>query len=336
MLHAWKKRPSAFLVFYILFIFNLSLSTVCADESTLIHPAPQEAQVGAGQTTTVAVRVEDVQALYGLDIRLGFDPQVVEVVDADPDAEGIQLLPGDLLSPDFFVRNTADNAEGTAWFAMTQLNPSEAVSGSGTAFSVIFRGKDQGTSCSIDITYAKLSSRDGEAIPADTSDGTIRVVQADETAPTPTEITPPPQSTLAAPEPTKAGTEQTPTSADTSSPQSPSPTATSPESTSQAVESTNTPSPSDTATPQPTPTLDATDTPRSASPTATEMTQAAAEEQQTVEPTAPPPAASDTDASSGASSALWFVLGGTAGLLIIAWGVQTLGSGSGRDARHGG
>ena len=176
-------------------ICSLGLSGRASAQSTaLVHPVPSPASVEAGQTVAVQVRIDDVQNLYGFDIRLGFDPSTVEVVDEDAGAEGVQIRPGDLLKSDFVVRNLADNAAGTVWYALTQLNPSEEVSGSGVAFTVTFRGKLAGASSPLTVVYQKLATRSGDQIPASTANGEIRVVQAGApptpTLPPPTEVVP--------------------------------------------------------------------------------------------------------------------------------------------------
>jgi len=289
----------------------------------------------------VAVRIEDVQALYGLDIRLSFDPAVVEVVDADPNTSGIQLSPGDLLALDFSIRNTADNAEGTIWFALTQLNPSE----------ITFKGKAEGASCPIAITYAKLSSRDGDAIPADTSDGTLRVVQAAAAAATPTETAPPSQPRVVTPtgqatEPPSASSTPEPANTATPEPTAPAsteqpaePTAIPPTDTPIISPATNTPtallptmtamSPTDTATSKPTPTVGVTNTPI-VMPTAlcrvpTATTKGPGAVAQQVQPTQPAPTQlPDAKPTPGASLALWIILGGIIGLPAIAWGAWAI------------
>ena len=97
-------------------------------------------ELQAGQTAELAVTVADVQGLYGFEMQLRIDPAVAAVVDADPARPGIQVTPGDFLSPDFVAQNLVDNQAGTINFALTQLNPSAAKSGSGTLFTVRLRG----------------------------------------------------------------------------------------------------------------------------------------------------------------------------------------------------
>ncbi|HOU24760.1 MAG TPA: cohesin domain-containing protein, partial [Anaerolineae bacterium] len=176
----------------------LHTATTRAQSAALVHLVPAAATVGEGTTTAIQMRIENVEGLYGLDIRLKFDPAAVQVVDADASSEGLQTRGGDLLKPDFVVRNLADNEAGTVWFALTQLNPSEAVTGSGVVFTVTFRGVVAGASSPLSITYQKLASRSGDLIPASVEDGEIRVVAAQEAPPTPTVVPTAPPATLTA------------------------------------------------------------------------------------------------------------------------------------------
>jgi len=167
-----------------------------AGPQTTVRLAPAVVQVGAGLTAAVSVHVQDVQDLYGLDIRLAFDPSAVEVVDAQPATPGVQSHPGDLLRLDLLARNTADNSAGTVWFAMTQANPTQEVSGSGTAFTVIFRGRREGARSPLTVTYARLATRDGREIAATCRGGVIEVIAAAGAPATPTPAPSPPVPAL--------------------------------------------------------------------------------------------------------------------------------------------
>ena len=147
---------------------------VVGQGQTQVRIEPASAQLQTGESVTLQIVVADVQGLYGLDVRLDFDPAQVEVLDADPEKEGVQIQPGDFLFPDFVARNQADNQAGTIWFAITQLNPHEAVSGTGAVASITFRGKAAGTS-SLSFTYRLLGTRQGNSIEAVTQDGQISV-----------------------------------------------------------------------------------------------------------------------------------------------------------------
>jgi hypothetical protein len=61
---------------------------------------------------TVAVNIADVEHLFGLKLRLLFDPEIVIVADAQEAEPGVQILPGEALVPFYEQHNQADNALG--------------------------------------------------------------------------------------------------------------------------------------------------------------------------------------------------------------------------------
>ena len=152
---------------------------------------PTVIEVAAGQTAAVQFVLADAQNAYGIDVRATFDPKVVEVMDADPGADGVQMTPGDFLRPDFVVRNVADNEKGTLRYTLTQVNPTQPVSGTGVIFTVQFRGKTTGETA-LTLVPVELADRQGQLLPATVEGGTIRVVadQAPTPVPDPTQPAP--------------------------------------------------------------------------------------------------------------------------------------------------
>jgi hypothetical protein len=178
--------------------------------------SPAMVQVVNGQTVDVAVTVSEVTDLYAFNITLTYDPTVVEVVDADPTLDGVQAGLGLFLEPGFVLRNAADNTAGTLRFALTQLNPSPAKSGSGHLIVIKLRGKQLSGGSPLNLTLAELAQRDGTLLATTPSGGHISVGAA-EVSPTGTPLptqgagTPMPTGTLV--EPTMAPTQPaTPTS----------------------------------------------------------------------------------------------------------------------------
>jgi len=209
--------------------------------------SPSNAQVVVGQTVVVDIRIEDIQDLWGGDVQLAFDPHIIEVVDADPGVPGVQIQPGDFPRPDFVVKNTADNAAGTIWYALTQTG-GDPCNGSGTMARITFRGKDLGISA-VRFTYSLLSTKDGEPIPADTYDGSVTVV---EPSPTPSNTPIPTDTPTNTPIPTDTPTD-TPIPTDTPT-NTPIPTDTPTGTPIPTDTPTNTPIPTDTPTNTPVPT----------------------------------------------------------------------------------
>jgi len=165
-----------------------------AADTALLRVSPQTIQVGSAETL-VEVTLEGVSGLYGLDIRLEFDPALLEVLDADDGKDGVQISPGQIPSPDFVVRNEADNAAGTLWYAATQMNPREPASGAGVVCSFHVRGISGGAG-ELRVVEAKLVDRSGGDLATTTSGAQVTVAlgasQATEDSPT---ATPTPQPT---------------------------------------------------------------------------------------------------------------------------------------------
>lgn len=147
--------------------------TESAQEGATVRLEPLPGQEGA-DAVTVAIRIENATRLYGAEVHLAFDPARLEVQDADPDTEGVQIQAGDFPSPDFVVQNQADNTRGTIDYAATQLAPREAVDGNGVLATVTVKGKDKGTS-SLTFVGAKLANPDGQEIPSQTVDGQVEI-----------------------------------------------------------------------------------------------------------------------------------------------------------------
>ena len=112
---------------------------------------------------TVEVWVDDVTSLYALDIELQFDPARLQVVDADPNQEGVQIKAGQAPAPDFVAENLADNQAGTIHYVVTQLAPRDGFSGSGLLMTVDWQGQFAEAEA-ISLGSATLVSQDGQPI----------------------------------------------------------------------------------------------------------------------------------------------------------------------------
>jgi parallel beta-helix repeat protein len=150
-----------------------------ADITTQVVVSPSQASLaGVGEAVELDIAVQDVSDLYGVLLRLTFDPSVVQVRDADPNAPGVQIRPGDFLDPRQFVAvNEADNGTGEILFAVTQLRPAEGQNGSGVLATVIFEAADQGTSPVqlVEVRLLDNTPQDPQEIPAGTQDGEVTV-----------------------------------------------------------------------------------------------------------------------------------------------------------------
>lgn len=125
----------------------------------------------------VDILIEDVAGLYGADVRLAFDPNLLAVQDANPNQAGIQIDLGPLLTSSgyYVVFNTANNVSGTIQLVMTQLNPAQPVTGTGVLARITFKPIGPVGTSSLHFTYVELASRTGATIPSTVQDGTVTV-----------------------------------------------------------------------------------------------------------------------------------------------------------------
>ena len=163
----------------------LSVLPVAAEgQNAIVRSDPTQLEINVGQIATLNVVLADAQNVYGIDVSATFDPQVVEVVDADPAKDGVQASPGAFPMPDFVARNIADNQAGTLRYAITQVNPTEPVNGSGVIFSVQFRAKASSGQSAFTIGPVEVADRTGAMLDVQLESGVIRIVPAEEATPT--------------------------------------------------------------------------------------------------------------------------------------------------------
>jgi hypothetical protein len=139
--------------------------------------SPGSATIFTGETVTLEILVENVADLYGVALGLSFDPAILEVVDADPAAAGVQISPGACPEPDFVVQNQVNNAAGTIQYDAVSLDPSPPCNGSGLVASITFHAIGPGVS-PVHFGSWLLSDTDGVVIPATTADGSVTVNEA--------------------------------------------------------------------------------------------------------------------------------------------------------------
>lgn len=174
-------------------------------DTAIARPEPPVLNIGQDQIETVQIVLENAHDVYGIDVRASFDPAVVEVVDADPARDGIQLIPGTFVQPDFLVRNVADNQAGTLMYVTTQVNPTPPANGTGVVFSVQFRGKALGKHSELKIDSVAIADRRGVKLSVQPQNGLLAVVQPKPPTATP-ELTTAPTTSARATAPAAAVT----------------------------------------------------------------------------------------------------------------------------------
>ncbi|HQX11516.1 MAG TPA: right-handed parallel beta-helix repeat-containing protein, partial [Thermoflexales bacterium] len=130
-----------------------------------VRVEPPAAQIEVGDIVTVSIVISQVANLYGVDLRLAFDPAVLMVSDADVGTSGVQIIPGPLLTSQgpgtwqVFI-NEAINATGNITYVSFMLNPAVPITGTGVLAQVRFQAKIPGVS-PLDFTNTKLADIDG-------------------------------------------------------------------------------------------------------------------------------------------------------------------------------
>jgi hypothetical protein len=148
---------------------------VRAQEPAVVRVEPPALALAPGETAVLAVVVERAAGVFGYEVRLAFDPALIQVVDADSGQPGVQVRPGGFLDParGFTAANQADNEAGLVDYAFTLLAPSEPVSGAGVLLTLTVRAAAAGSSpLALSVV---LASRDGLALPLLAEDGELTV-----------------------------------------------------------------------------------------------------------------------------------------------------------------
>ncbi len=198
------RRAAAKSIVRVLVCAILCLCCVCffllsakaqEEQEVYVYPDPIELEVGEGEIASLAVVIEDGQEVFSIDLRATFDPAVIEVIDADPTKDGVQVSPGTLPPPDTVTRNSVDNATGTIRYTAAKKVTTSAGSSVGAAFSLQVRGKEAGQESWFIIELAEIKNRQGYPFAVLIDSGLISVV---EPSAQPATATPSPTATATA------------------------------------------------------------------------------------------------------------------------------------------
>ncbi len=188
------KRKSKLPLFLMLILaFVLTTFTVYAANATSGGVEPHDrskarislsletTKLAVGETIMVHVGAKNAPLIYGSDVHLMFDPQLLEAVDADESQAGIQFVPGDFIDPrkSFIVQNGVDNRSGGVDYALALLNPAPPVHGKGELFCVVLRAKVEGLT-TISIAEGMFGTQAGETIRPDLDSVEIRITNKHE------------------------------------------------------------------------------------------------------------------------------------------------------------
>jgi len=134
-------------------------------KSALVESIPSITFVQSNDGNAIEIWVNDVNDLFAAEIEVQFDATQLQVKDSDPDKEGVQIMPGNIPSPDFVAINQTHNQTGTISYAITQLPPSPSKSGS-DVLATIYLEKEISSEVldSIVCNLINLADSDGKPI----------------------------------------------------------------------------------------------------------------------------------------------------------------------------
>ena len=136
-----------------------------AQAPALVSVNPEYQLAHLGDTFSVQVRIDDVEALYGFDVLLSFPAELLEA---------LSVTDADFLAPGMGWASI-DNDAGTVNVVHSQLNPAEPVNGSGVLFTVLFRVDAESAAAALLPSLVTLSDREGYLIPCETRGGSARL-----------------------------------------------------------------------------------------------------------------------------------------------------------------
>jgi hypothetical protein len=117
--------------------------------------------------------VENVTGLVAAQLELAYDPAVVQVIDADPNQDGVQVSVGGAFTGGFIAQNMVDTVNGRIFFAATLIGSS--INGTGELISIDWQPVATGTSV-IALQNIILANTLAETIDATLADGSFQVI----------------------------------------------------------------------------------------------------------------------------------------------------------------
>jgi len=112
---------------------------------TLVMIDPDMVTLSPGELVTVTIRVDDVVDLFGMQYKLQFNPDLLEVWDVATDSPASEIVEGDVFDGRQYLvaANTVDNATGVVRFGAS-IYDDDPVSGPATFGQLTFRAKAEG------------------------------------------------------------------------------------------------------------------------------------------------------------------------------------------------
>ena len=174
-MNIWSKVATILITFLLAMCFTPKSS---AQSQTVVYLEPSALTLAPKETSVIQIRIDNAEGLYGFEVHLDFDPNLIQIIDNDQDTSEVQLIHGDVfdVNESFLVSNQVDNEQGSLIYAITQLAPSEPVNGDFILLSVPVQATSLGAS-DLTLSLVILASEDGNALPFESHDGKITITE---------------------------------------------------------------------------------------------------------------------------------------------------------------
>ncbi len=142
-------------------LIGLSITGCAAQNGTVVKIDPASNTATTDALTTLDLRIENAFNLWGVGLKLTYDPRIVECV---------QPQVGTMPAPEIVARNSC--ASGTAEYIVAQQAPSAPAKGRGSIVRLTFKCLNAGRS-PLHLESLKIVDRDGQSLPRDVVEGEI-------------------------------------------------------------------------------------------------------------------------------------------------------------------
>jgi LysM repeat protein len=118
--------------------------------------------IAVGETREVQILLKNVDGLHEIEIHISFEPRIVNIVDADPNTDGVQIQAGDMPIPTQVIKNDVQNNAGQIIYHVAQDEGSTS-RGDGLVATFTVQAMTNGGS-PLQFTIVKLTGAGGQPL----------------------------------------------------------------------------------------------------------------------------------------------------------------------------
>ena len=137
-------------------IVSIKTNIVSAQETVIFVDPPLIKDLPPSSEFSIDVKIANVSNLWAFDIKLTWDPEILEYVSHETKVPVETYPEGILHEPIQQVKNEVNSDEGYCWVAYSSMSPAKPFNGSGVIFTITFYVKNYGRTA-LAIAYAKLA-----------------------------------------------------------------------------------------------------------------------------------------------------------------------------------